>query len=104
LFNTRLNVLIHSYDSLFDQRLFYIIKASNDPVVVLNDKLKGHYLTAIDLGLFEELGSSLWDSTVKLLQIFYFSQQSHQNGVEVNFQQSIFFVLTALVIGDKELL
>ena len=61
-------------------------------------------MSAVGFCFLEEFGSCFRDVSVKLLEVFDLSEQSDEDGVKVDLQQSIFFVLVAFVIGDKEVL
>lgn len=61
-------------------------------------------MSSVCLSLLEELGGSFRNISVELFEILNLSEQSDENGVEVDLQQSIFLVFVALVVGDEEVL
>jgi len=95
LFDTRLDIFVHFDDSFFNERLLNIIEACNNSVIILDDKFKWNNLSSVDICLLEQFWSSLRNTFVELFKILYLTKQSNQNGIEVDFQQSILFVFTA---------
>jgi hypothetical protein len=58
-------------------------------------------LSSVSIGFLKQLFRSFRNSGVELLQILDLSQEPDENGVKVNFQESIFLVLWALILADQ---
>lgn len=53
LFDTRLYILVHFYNSFLHQRLLNIIQAGNNSIVILNDQFERNNLSSVNISLLE---------------------------------------------------
>lgn len=70
LFDTRLDVFVHFYNSFLNERLLDIIEASNNSVIILDDEFKWNNLSSVNVSLLEQFRSSLRNTSIKLFEIF----------------------------------